>query len=61
MAEIKEQEQKQLKRERYKLLHLLQNALETPMIILGFIWLVLLVVELIWGLKSWLEKFSTAI
>jgi voltage-gated potassium channel len=38
-----------LKRERYELLHLLEGWLETPMLFLAFVWLVLLVVELVRG------------
>lgn len=38
-----------LKRERYELLHLLEGWLETPMLVLAFVWLVLLVVELVRG------------
>jgi voltage-gated potassium channel len=38
-----------LKRERYELLHLLEDWLETPMLFLAFVWLVLLVVELVRG------------
>ncbi len=37
------------KRERYELLHRLEGWLETPMLVLAFVWLVLLVVELIQG------------
>lgn len=39
----------ELKRERYELLHRLEGLLETPMLILAFVWLVLLAVELIQG------------
>ena len=38
-----------LKRERYELLQRLEGWLETPMLVLAFVWLVLLVVELIRG------------
>lgn len=38
-----------LKRERYELLHLLEGWLETPMLFLAFVWLVLLVMELVRG------------
>ncbi|WP_373184001.1 ion transporter [Halomonas campaniensis] len=38
-----------LKQERYELLHRLEVWLETPMIALAFVWLMLLVVELIQG------------
>ncbi len=61
MAGTKEQEKKQLTRERYKLLNALQHTLEAPMIFLGFLWLVLLAVELLWGLNSFLQGLSTVI
>ncbi|MGI8600823.1 MAG: ion transporter [Chitinophagaceae bacterium] len=51
----------ELKRERYKLLHSVEKLLEPPMIFLGFLWLVLLVVELIWGLPKMLEYVSLSI
>jgi voltage-gated potassium channel len=38
-----------LKRERYELLHLLEGWLETPMLFLAFVWLALLVAELVRG------------
>jgi voltage-gated potassium channel len=38
-----------LKNERYELLRRLEDSLETPMLALAFVWLALLVVELIWG------------
>jgi len=38
-----------LKRERYELLRHVEDSLETPMPGLAFVWLALLVVELIWG------------
>jgi voltage-gated potassium channel len=38
-----------LQRERYELLQRLEDWLDTPMLILAFVWLALLVVELIWG------------
>lgn len=54
-------EKKQLERERYKLLNRLQDVLEGPMVVLGIIWLVLLVVELIRGLNPVLQHLSTLI
>ena len=39
-----------LKNERYELLRRLEDSLETPMLVLAFVWLALLVGELIWGL-----------
>ncbi len=38
-----------LERERYALLHALEDWLETPMVVLAFVWLALLVAELVWG------------
>ncbi|RYD83044.1 MAG: potassium channel protein [Sphingobacteriales bacterium] len=61
MEDNKSHEQQKLKKERYKLLNSLQNTLETPMIFLGFVWLVLLIVELLWGLNQLLEGLSTVI
>ncbi len=45
----------QLARERNRLLNEVGKFLEGPMIFLGFVWLILLVVELIWGLPILLE------
>ncbi|MCL7938705.1 ion transporter [Halomonas sp. ATCH28] len=39
----------ELKRERYELLQRLEGWLETPMLVLAFVWLVLLIVELVQG------------
>lgn len=54
-------EKDELKHERFKLLNYIQKILELPMIILGFVWLLLLVIELIWGLTSILEMVSVGI
>ncbi len=51
----------QLQRERYKLLISLDRLLEGPMIFLGFVWLVLLVVDLVWGLSKTLDYISITI
>jgi voltage-gated potassium channel len=50
-----------LERERYELLQRLEAWLETPMLILAFAWLALLVVELIWGESLWFEIIGTII
>ncbi len=47
--------------ERKKLLISVEKALEGPMIFLGFLWLVLLVMELVWGLSRLLEYTSITI
>ena len=54
-------EKQELENERYELLDRLQNGLEIPMVVLGFIWLVLLVVELIWGLSQVLQLMNNVI
>lgn len=44
--------------ERKKLLRSVERILEGPMILLGFVWLILLVYELIWGINQTLEYVS---
>ena len=51
----------QLVRERKKLLTSIEKTLESPMIFLGFVWLGLLVIELIWGLSKSMEYVSLLI
>ena len=51
----------QLSNERNKLVRSIEKLLEEPMIFLGFVWLVLLIVELIWGLPKPLEYLSLTI
>lgn len=51
----------EIRKERYKLLRSVERILEGPMILLGFVWLVLLVVELIWGINEMLENVSIGI
>ena len=52
---------KQLGVERNKLLITIGKLLEGPMIFLGFVWLILLIIELIWGLTKPLELLSLSI
>ncbi len=52
---------KQLQAEKNKLLHSIENVLEGPMIFLGFVWLVLLIIELVQGLTKVLEYLSITI
>lgn len=47
--------------ERNKLLRTIENFLEGPMVFLGFIWMILLVIELVWGLSKILEYLSVTI
>jgi voltage-gated potassium channel len=48
-------EKEALDRERSEVLQQVEEILELPVLILGFIWLILLVIELIWGLTPFLE------
>ena len=50
-----------LKNERYELLRRLEASLETPMLVLAFVWLALLVGELIWGESLMFEVLGTII
>jgi len=50
-----------LNQEREEILATLEGWLETPLLILGFVWLALLVIEFIWGLSPLLETLSNAI
>jgi len=54
-------EKKALHQERYALLQRLEDALETPMVILGLVWLVLLVIELTSRLNPVLQAVSNVI
>jgi voltage-gated potassium channel len=49
------------RREREEILEQLDNWLETPMVVLGFAWLGLLLLELLYGLSPLLESVGTAI
>lgn len=50
-----------LEQERLELLQQLDEWLEIPLIVLGFVWLALLVLEFTWGLSSVLATISTGI
>ena len=58
-SEISDQEA--LDRERYELLQRLDDWLETPMVALAFVWLALLVGELVWGQLLAFEVLGTVI
>ncbi|HEX6383790.1 MAG TPA: potassium channel family protein [Anaerolineae bacterium] len=55
MDDRKLPEEKALEEERDEALHQLEEWLEGPVLVLGFIWLVLLIVELIWGINPLLQ------
>ncbi len=61
MEHEKKVARKQLAAERQSLVVRLEDWLETPMLILGFVWLVLLVIELTGNLSPALELFGTII
>ncbi|MGZ8214631.1 MAG: ion transporter [Methylosarcina sp.] len=59
--DAKVSEKEALDKERYELLQRLEDWLETPMLILAFVWLALLVRELIWGESPLFEVLGTSI
>ncbi len=61
MNDLSTSEKQTLNKERREVLEQLEDWLETPMLVLGFAWLVLFVIELIWGLSPLLEVISTVI
>lgn len=61
MSNLSPSEKRELKKEQGEVLQQLEDSLETPMLLLGFGWLALLVVELIRGLNPLLEIISNVI
>jgi voltage-gated potassium channel len=61
MEEEQTAEQKMLADERRAMLHQVEEWLETPMLVLGFAWLILLLVEFVWGLSPLLAVVSNVI
>jgi len=55
------EEREQLMEERQGLLEQVEGMLETPLIVLGFVWLALLIVDLVWGLQPLLAGLMTLI
>jgi voltage-gated potassium channel len=60
-APIDARTKQKLDRQRWALLKRIERALETPMLILGFVWLALLIVEFVRGLSPFLESLVTTI
>jgi len=60
-TETKSPDREVLERERHELLRRLEDWLETPMLVLAFVWLALLVVELVWGESLLFEVIGTII
>jgi voltage-gated potassium channel len=54
-------EKNQIKRERWKLLVRLQRLLDGPLSFLGFVWLVLIIIDLTRGLSPGMQKINFAI
>lgn len=54
-------EKQALNQERREILQQLENWLDIPMLVLGFVWLVLFVAELIWGVSPLLEVIGWVI
>ncbi len=50
-----------LETERLELLARVEDWLETPMVVLGFVWLTLLIAEFVWGSSSLFETLGTLI
>ncbi|WP_372999944.1 ion transporter [Marinobacter sp.] len=61
IPDTKSTDVEELKRERYELLGRLEGWLETPMLILAFVWLVLLILELVRGESLLFYFLGTAI
>jgi len=61
MMKKREPVNKQIINERKNLLVSIEGLLEGPMIFLGFVWLILLIAELIWGLSKPLDYLSLSI
>jgi voltage-gated potassium channel len=61
MNTVDEQTGQALEQERTELLQQLEEWLEVPMLVSGFAWLALLVIEFAWGLSPFLETVSLLI
>lgn len=55
MSYLNQRSKPVLDHERSEVLQQLEDWLETPMLVLGFAWLGLFIVELVWGLNPLLE------
>jgi voltage-gated potassium channel len=61
MRNLNPSDRQALEQERIEVLQQLEDWLETPMLILAFVWLALFIIELIWGLSQWMEIASNTI
>lgn len=61
MKNLNPSDREVLEQQRTQILQQLEDWLETPMLVLGFVWLGLFIIELIWGLSPLLYIASNAI
>ncbi|MEH2283555.1 MAG: potassium channel family protein [Nostoc sp.] len=61
MSYLNQRSKPALDHERSEVLQQLEDWLETPMLVLGFAWLGLFIVELVWGLNPLLEAIAAII
>ncbi|BDA68597.1 Ion transport 2 domain-containing protein [Calothrix sp. PCC 7716] len=61
MRNLNPSDQQALEQERNQILQLLEDWLETPMLVLAFVWLGLFIIELIWGVSRLLDIASNTI
>jgi voltage-gated potassium channel len=61
MSKMNPTQKSELERELTDFVQQLDDWLEIPMVVLGFLWLALLVIELTWGINPLLQAFSTTI
>ena len=61
MEALQDHTKNEVNHERRQILSQWEQWLETPLILLGLIWLILLVIELRWGVSAFLETVSTLI
>ncbi len=57
----KQHRNQQLRKERNSLLRRIEKAAEGPLVFLGFIWLIMVIIDLIWGLNPVLKTVSAVI
>lgn len=61
MRNLNPSDKQALEQERIEVLQQLEDWLETPMLVLSFVWLALFIIELIWGLSPLLEIVNNTI
>lgn len=61
MNKLSTPEKQAFARQRFEVLQQLADWLEMPMLVLGFAWLALFIIELIWGLSPLLQAIGTVI